>query len=117
MTQPGWTPENPVEFPRLYITDATYDNSVNSNNFTPSTAPFSFVNVPWLAIKNIQVAYSLPQKILDKLHLSKVKIFANGTDLGYIINKMPKSYSPEQPFVSGIAPYTRTFSVGLNVGF
>lgn len=117
VSDPGWTPENPVEFPRLYITDATYDNSVNNNNFTPSTAPFSFVNVPWLAIKNIQLSYSLPQTWVDKIHLSKVKIFANATDLGYIVNKMPKSYSPEQPYSSAIAPYARTFSIGLNVGF
>lgn len=117
VSEPGWTPENPVEFPRLYITDATFDNSVNNHNFTPSTAPFSFVNVPWLNIKNIQIAYSLPKEWVSKIHMNRIKIFANATDLGYIINKMPESYSPEQPFSSAIAPYTRTFSIGLNVGF
>lgn len=117
VSEPGWTPENPVEFPRLYITDATFDNSVNGHNFTPSTAPFSLVNVPWLGVKNVQLSYTLPESVVKKINLSKIKIFANATDLGYVINKMPKSYSPEQPFVSAIAPYARTFSLGLNVGF
>ncbi|MCC8155313.1 MAG: hypothetical protein LIP01_14690, partial [Tannerellaceae bacterium] len=116
-SDPGWTPENPgANFPRLFVVDATFDNSVNEHNYTPSTAPFSFVNVPWLNIKNIQLTYTLPEKWVSKVHMSRIKVFANATDLRYIINKMPKSYSPEQPFNSAIAPYTRTFSIGLNVG-
>ncbi|WP_293711846.1 SusC/RagA family TonB-linked outer membrane protein [uncultured Parabacteroides sp.] len=118
VSKPGWTPENPgAEYPRLFITDATFDNSVNGHNYTPSTAPYSFVNVPWLNVKNIQLAYTLPKEWVSMLHLNRIKIYANATDLGYIVNKMPKSYSPEQPFASAIAPYTRSFSIGLNVGF
>lgn len=118
VSEPGWTPENPnAKFPRLYITDATFDNSVNGHNYTASTAPFSFVNVPWLNIKNVQLSYTLPSMWVSKLHMTRIRLFANATDLGYIINKMPKSYSPEQPFASAIAPYSRSFSVGLNIGF
>ncbi|MDN5204351.1 SusC/RagA family TonB-linked outer membrane protein [Fulvivirgaceae bacterium BMA10] len=117
-SNPGWTPENPnAEFPRLNIFNNAFSNAINNHNYTPSDAPFSWVNVPWLGIKNVQIAYNLPEQLVSRLRLSNVRVFANGTDLGYIINKMPKSFSPEQPFNASLAPYTRNYSIGINVGF
>ncbi len=117
-SDPGWTPENPTaNFPRYNIMNSSFSNQINNHNYAPSNAPFLWVDVPWLGVKNVQIAYNVPKRWVSKLKLDNVKIFANGTDLGYLINKMPDSYSPEEPYRGSISPYTTSYSIGVNVGF
>jgi TonB-linked SusC/RagA family outer membrane protein len=117
-SDPGWTPENPgATFPRYNVMNGSFSNQINDHNYAPSNAPYLWIDAPWLGIKNLQVAYNLPKHWVSRLRLDNVKIFANGTDLGYLINKMPDSYSPEEPFKGSISPYIRSYSIGLNVGF
>ena len=113
-----WSPERTgAEYPAISVISQNFSNHRNNNNYGFSDAPYMRRSVPYLAINNIQLGYTVPESISQKISLAKVYIYANATDLGYIINKMPKSYSPEQPFNSNLTPYPRTFSLGVNVNF
>ncbi|TKG95576.1 SusC/RagA family TonB-linked outer membrane protein [Puteibacter caeruleilacunae] len=113
-----WSADRPdAKYPRLSVIGNDFSNDRNDNNYRISNAPYVKQNVPYLAIKNIKLGYNIPKSIARKLRTERLYVYANISDLGYIINKMPKSYSPEQPFNSNITPYPQTFSFGLNVNF
>jgi TonB-linked SusC/RagA family outer membrane protein len=117
-SQNTWTPEKRDAFyPRMSVISVDFSNHRNNNNYGLSDAHYMRRNVPYLAVKNIKLGYTIPQNISSLIRSDKIYLFVNATDLGYIVNKVPKSYSPEQPFNASLTPYPRTFSVGLNINF
>ncbi|MCL3780955.1 SusC/RagA family TonB-linked outer membrane protein [Prolixibacteraceae bacterium JC049] len=113
-----WTPEHQDRFyPRISVISTDFSNHRNNNNYGLSNARHVRRSVPYLAVKNIQIGYTIPKQLTEKIGLSKVYVYANGSDLGYLINNVPDSYSPEQPFNASLTPYPRTFSLGVNINF
>jgi len=114
----SWTPENQDRlYPRMSVISQNFSNHRNNNNYGLSNAEHVQRSVPYLALKNVQLGYTIPQNISDKLRLAKIYVYVNGSDLGYLINNVPKSYSPEQPYNAALTPYPRTFSAGVNINF
>jgi len=74
-------------------------------------------------LRSILVGYSLPRSVLTKLHLTRLRIYASGTNLW--TKQKYTGYSPEFPnssvFEAGIDngsyPITKTMLFGLNVTF
>ena len=113
-----WSQDRPdAHYPSLTIIGNDFSNHRNANNYGFSDASYMKRNVPYLAIKNIQLGYTIPKLLTDKIKTEKVYIYLNAADLGYLINKMPKSYSPEQPYNASLTPYPQTFAIGINVNF
>lgn len=113
-----WSPDRPTaKYPRLSTIGSDFSNDRNDNNYRYSNAPYVQQNVPYLAIKNIKLGYTVPKAFTQRLKMDKLYVYANIDDLGYIINKMPGSYSPEQPYNRNIAPYPQVFSFGLDINF
>ena len=113
-----WRPDRTnAKYPRFYVVSTDFNAVVNTNNYYLSDAPYMRYNVPYLAIKNINFGYSLPQGITKRIRLEKIYIYCNIADFGYLINKMPKGYSPEQPFNSNLTPYPQNYSFGININF
>lgn len=113
-----WSPDRPdAKYPRLSTIGSDFNNDRNNNNYRYSNAPYVQQNVPYLAIKNVKLGYTLPKAWAERLKMDKLYVYANIDDLGYIINKMPDSYSPEQPYNRNITPYPQVFSFGLDVNF
>lgn len=81
----------------------------------------------FIRLRNITLGYNLPQSVLDKLKLSKVRIYATGLNLITITNY--DGYDPESSndssatssVVAGTtfysAPAAKTVSLGVNIGF
>ncbi|MBZ4188877.1 SusC/RagA family TonB-linked outer membrane protein [Niabella beijingensis] len=79
-------------------------------------------NAAYLRIKNLQLGYSLPSKIISKARLEKVRLFFSGENLA-TFTKMSKLFDPET--ISGgsgtgrgnVYPLQKVYSFGINVTF
>ncbi|MFI3322407.1 MAG: TonB-dependent receptor [Rikenellaceae bacterium] len=73
----------------------------------------------YLRLKNVQIGYSLPQRVLDKIGFSKLRIFASGENL-LTFTSLPDIYDPETisgGYYGSAYPQAATISFGLNVTF
>lgn len=106
-----WTPENPdALFPRPY-TNATH-NFLTSDKWV--------LNGQYVRLKNIQIGYSIPQKLLNKVKIARARVYFTGQDLLTLSSlKQYKGYfDPEQR--DGVAadyPFFATAAMGLNLTF
>lgn len=71
----------------------------------------------YLSLRNIEVGYSLPKKLIAKANLTKLRVYFSGYNL-YNWSHLPNDVDPEKPMsYCWWYPKTRTFSVGINIGF
>ncbi|MEO9005255.1 MAG: TonB-dependent receptor [Ginsengibacter sp.] len=110
-----WTPDNPnpnAGYPKMDIKSTSY-LPLNQGG-SPST--FWLKSATFLRLKNIQIGYTLPTAITNKLSLKKVRLFANGENLFTIDNFYP-GMDPEMNVSDsyGFYPLTRTLLFGINV--
>ncbi len=73
--QGRWTPNNidatkPRAFDRV---DAYWRNNYLTN--------YSFQNAAYARLKNVQLAYTLPQNIINKIHLTSAQVYVSGQNL------------------------------------
>ena len=71
-------------------------------------------NAAYLRIKNLTLAYTLPQAWVRKAMLSKVRLYVSCENLA-TFTSLPKGYDPES--MSWSYPFYRTWSFGANVSF
>jgi hypothetical protein len=107
----SWTPENPnARLPLLTTaTGAT-------ENFQPST--FFLRDGSYLRLKNIQLKYDLPLKLISKIALSNFSVFVNGENM-LTFTKF-KDFDPEKNITQDNLyeyPSLKTFSFGINATF
>lgn len=103
-----YTPENP---------NGKYPRPIGQNWLESGTLGSSFWvrNGAYLRLKNLNLAYNLPEVWLKKLNLSGLQVFANGTNL-FVFSKMKEFQDPEQDNYDSY-PVMKTFTVGLNARF
>lgn len=107
ITDNAWTPENPYnsKYPILR-------NNANGKNNIASDA---FVhNAAYFRCKNIQLGYTVPNKITKKFFVENLKIYTSIDNL-FTITGFP-GLDPEVGANVGY-PTVRQYSVGLNVSF
>lgn len=104
----AWTPENPnAKYPRL-STVPRYNNSWVSDWWV--------VNGNYLRLKNIQLGYNVPTKVLKHTPFSMVNVYLAGSNVWTLSHF--KYIDPESPSVSnGYYPQQATYTFGLNVAF
>ena len=77
----------------------------------------------FLRLRTLQVGYTLPSNLLGQLKLSRLRVYANGTNL--ITWDSYSGYTPEISSGSvidvgidrGVFPIAKVFTVGLDIGF
>ena len=84
-------------------------NSENSTRFLEDGS--------YLRLKNLQIGYTLPSKVTEKFHCSRLRFYTTASNL-FTITK----YSGYDPEVGGGVDYgnypqSRTFTFGLNANF
>lgn len=107
-----WTPENPrrdADYPRLEII---------SNSGTPNTLTSSFwtLNASYVRLKNVQLGYSLPNRLAAKAGVAKARIYANTENL-FTWNTYRQGWDPEINSSGAYYPILATYTLGLNVTF
>ena len=102
-----------IRFPRYnqgYSTAAA--NWVSSNWWTQDAS--------YLRLKNIEVGYTLPERLIKKVGLNYLRLYINGINL-YTWSKVLPGLDPESAAASTTNndpyPVTRTINFGLNVKF
>ncbi len=79
-----------------------------------------FIKVPnrsFLKLKNIELGYNLPSKLLKPMNISRIRVYANGNNLWTIWTKLPvDTIDPEQTSLE-VLPIMKMVNVGLNVVF
>ena len=72
----------------------------------------------FLSLRNVELGYSLPKSLLAKVNLTECRIYLSGYNLMYKSFDLPKDVDPEKPMsYLWHYPKTRTFSVGVKMGF
>ncbi|MFN3852743.1 MAG: SusC/RagA family TonB-linked outer membrane protein [Spirosomataceae bacterium] len=106
-----WTPENPnAAFPRPYLQGAF--------RYLPSDK--WLMNGQYARLKNIQFGYSIPEKVLKKVKLTRARIFFSGQDILTLsrLGIFKNYFDPEQrDNVDNDYPFFGTAAVGLNLSF
>ena len=104
-----WTPDNPnASYPRLF--------KDNLNNQAISS--YWVRNASYLRLKNLEIGYSLPARLLSGLRISSARIYVSGANL-LTFTKM-KDVDPESAVTSyGATSYLiqRLYNIGFNVKF
>jgi len=103
-----WTPEN---------TDASYPRLTYQQSYNQRLSTFWLENASYLRLKNIQLGYTLPEKLTNKARVSRMRIYVSAdnlltkTDFFY-------GYDPESPVTSGgFYPQVKTFVAGVSLNF
>jgi hypothetical protein len=77
-------------------------------------------NAAYFRLKNIQIGYTLPQKIADRTPIHNLRVFFNGENL-LTFSPLPKAFEPESIIASDanfrIYPLAKMYSLGLNITF
>ncbi len=107
--------------------DGMTPKAINPNPSSTSVASSRNVfDGSFLRVRNVTMAYSIPQNVLKKVKISSARIYVSGENLftftdyfGYNpeINVWAGSSQPRYGVDQGTYPVARTFSMGLNVSF
>ena len=116
-----WRPANETNFlgpntdaflPKPYTSTERNKNLQTQTRFLENAAYFR--------LKNIQLGYTLPQRIASKTPMNSLRIFFTGENL-LTFTRVPKAFEPESLIASGqnfrIYPMSKMYSLGLNVIF
>ncbi|SNR31371.1 TonB-linked outer membrane protein, SusC/RagA family [Lutibacter agarilyticus] len=117
----AWTPENTSSnIPKNTLSDTGYNRRMSN---------FYLENGAYFRLRNAQLGYSLPSDIMEKIKISKIRIYASASNVFTITNYT--GYYPEvgrnsrgnstQIFSSGVDegsyPVPRTIQLGVQVSF
>jgi TonB-linked SusC/RagA family outer membrane protein len=108
-----WSPDNTGSyFPRPYLT------TENNKNHQVQTRYLQ--NGAYVRLKNIQLGYTLPGHIVQKMLLQKFRVYVSGENI-LTFSKMMDSFDPEANVTSAggylVYPLSKAFYVGINVTF
>lgn len=103
-----WTPNNTdASYPRMYY---QADHNIVFSDYWMEDASY-------LRLKNIQLGYSLPKHITDKMKLSRAKVYLSADNLFTLTNYFG-GFDPEVRETSGDEyPQLKTFALGVQLGF
>jgi TonB-linked SusC/RagA family outer membrane protein len=98
-------------WPRPYL------NGTQQNKNTNNANTRYLVNSSYLRLSNVQLGYTLPRKLLQKLHLDRVRVFVSGENI-LTFTKLPAGIDPEIPNgASATYGADRIFSFGITVSY
>lgn len=112
-----WTPTNPSnKYPRA-LANQTIDVGILSSAIIEDAS--------YVRLKNITLGYDLPPSILERAHVKNLRVYVSATNLVTLTDY--SGYDPEgsaygtttaMPGIDqGRYPLTKTYLVGLNIGF
>jgi len=123
------------------LTELAYDNRWTSeSNDSESLVPrpggaatnayhsdYRLHKTSYLRLKNAAIGYEIPERLLSKAKIKRIRIYLAGTNLFTLSSLRKYGVDPEMPDGNGITgmpvntvlyyPQQRTFSVGVNLSF
>lgn len=103
-----WTPENPdAKYPRI-------GGNWMQPEFGGGPSSFWLRNGAYVRLKNLNIGYTLPNSWFERIGLSDIQLFVNGTNL-FVISEF-KEHDPEQATLDSY-PLMKTFTGGVSINF
>lgn len=109
-----------ASFPRLIFNDAAQvgsggtDSRFSWNNYRASS--YWLRDISYFRLKNLEVGYSLPSNLMQRLHLSSCRFYFQGTNL--CTWSSFDLWDPEIGSSNGEAyPLTRAFTLGVQINY
>ncbi|MEX2567511.1 MAG: TonB-dependent receptor, partial [Cyclobacteriaceae bacterium] len=107
----AWSPEN---------TDSRNPSLKFNNPWDNSQSSYWVQEINFIKLKNIQLGYSFPEAMANRLGLQKMYLYVNGQNVFTIVSKDYEGYDPERnTFDSGyqLYPIPRMITGGINLNF
>jgi TonB-linked SusC/RagA family outer membrane protein len=107
-----WTQQNPTNnFPRLWSSYVQNDPMINTSSFWIRDAGY-------LRVKNVQLGYTLPAKLLTNAGIQKAKIYYSGQNI-FTSSRFYKWVDPETPAGERGNTYPQVLvnTIGVNLTF
>jgi hypothetical protein len=105
-------PNTDAYYPKPYVSAETFKNQQVQTRY--------MLNGAYIRLKNIQLGYTIPKILTDKIKIKLIKVYVSGENL-VTFDKMPAFLDPEAAFAASslgvIYPMSRSMSVGLNITF
>ena len=71
----------------------------------------------YLRLKSLSLGYELPDRMLSKVGITKLRLYLAGTNLFTVSTLNKYGLDPEAPAIYSYYPQQRTYSIGLNFSF
>ncbi|MCD2421467.1 TonB-dependent receptor [Niabella pedocola] len=116
MVENRWISADISGDPATENTNAPYPRlSYNGNGNNYRNSSYWLRNGAYLRIKNVDIGYTLPKQILNKIHMSSLRVYCLGTNL---LTWAPfKLWDPETTDPRGETyPLSKSVTVGLTIG-
>jgi len=102
-----WTPENPsTTMPR-----AVRQDPAGNNRFSDRWVE----DAGFMRLKNFQLGYSIPEALIRKLKMSRLRLYVAGTNVLTFTNWT--GIDPEESGGRSVVPPPRVFTLGVNAAF
>lgn len=102
----AWTKDNPNStVPALTLADANNESR---------TSDYYFVNASYFKVRNLQLGYTFPETITNKIKIESLRLYLMADNLLIIKTSDFQGTDPERTNWDNI-PIPRTFSFGINV--
>jgi len=99
-----------AKYPNLGVPGGNYSGNGGQNAFW-------LQNASYVRLKDLQLGYTFPRAISEKIHATNIRVYYSGQNL-FTISGMIKGFDPEAPSGRGNGyPQTVVNSLGLNVTF
>ena len=116
-------PYNSTDFSNYLATEAGAAYDLRGDNLTWASYPYTLYNysdirvakADFLKLKMVALTYSVPQRVLDYLHVTNMVLRFQVTNLFTIADKKWKGLDPETNGAN--IPSLPTYSFGINVSF
>lgn len=120
-----------VNVPAFYVKD-TWDANTNPNGTQPVLtttvsnsagsgyayvsrfyySDYAYSDASFIRLKNLALSYTLPRKLIDKIHAQNLRVYVQGQNLFTKTN-----YQGLDPEVQNATPVLKTLTAGLQVNF
>jgi hypothetical protein len=121
-----WHPADPNADPYDPATEWVAGEYGHTGSSPNATSDFNIQNAAYMRLKSLEIGYTLPNKILTKISLQNVRIYANAYNL-LTFTKLrymdPEFYTTNDTSRNGLSdlgynyPINKSYSIGITAKF
>ncbi|MGH2623877.1 MAG: hypothetical protein ACRDE7_09440, partial [Sphingobacterium sp.] len=94
----------------------TYPRLEPGSNASKQPADFWYADGSYIRLRSLELGYSLPDKIAEKIGATKVRIYTNGLNL-FTFDRYPAKYIDPDQNNELTYPVFKAYNFGLNISF
>jgi TonB-linked SusC/RagA family outer membrane protein len=111
-----WHHADPFDLTSAWIPGTnppTRGNNTTHSNFN-KTNDFYLTNITYLRLRDLELGYNIPERLLKKVNITKLRVYTNISSLFSIDNMKKYDLDPETSATNGMVfPQTRVYNFGF----